>query len=307
MTRLAVLGPLNVDLIVHGTPPSGPPAEWVGTSRVTVCMAGAVGYFIEAARALGHGVTAISTVGDDPLGQVVTGALDKAGVDRTLVEVQPGTTTAIAIYTLLFGSKKRPLTYQLPSHDLWPVDFTGEHASAIEKAGWFHHGGYLHFPKAWAGPVHEAFRHAKSAGKMTSLDPQFPLEPYPVPWLRAMDGLLGLVDVLFVDALEACNLTGAANVDEAGHKLLEAGPSTVVVKQGELGATAFAEGRAFNCPALHVEDDDIVDSIGAGDTFDAGFVDALSRGEDVEAAMSRATMVAASTLRAPGGKVSLPG
>ncbi|MEX2717418.1 MAG: carbohydrate kinase family protein [Candidatus Sigynarchaeota archaeon] len=305
MAKITILGPMNVDLIIHGTAPEKKEAllEWVGTSEVSVLAAGAIGYYAGVIRSLGHDISVITTLGDDPLGGIVLDCLKRLHSDTELVEIQHGKNTAIGIYMLLFGSKKRPLTYQMPTHDLWPLDFTPKQLDAVRAASWFHHGGYLHFPPAWKGSVLELFTLARKHGIGTSLDPQFPLTDYPVPWVRAVEPILPLVDILFVDKHEACSLMAMDDHVGAARALLAKGPKTVIVKLGEEGSILVDGEGVISQPAEKIPFTEIVDSIGAGDSFDAGFIDAWIDKKSKQECLLNATRVAARTLRKPGGQL----
>nr|MDO8086866.1 carbohydrate kinase family protein [Candidatus Sigynarchaeum springense] len=305
MAKITILGPMNVDMIIHGAAPEKKEAliEWVGTSEVSVLAAGAIGYYAGVTRALGHDISVITALGDDPLGGIVFNCLERLCSDTALVEIQRGKATAIGIYMLLFGSKKRPLTYQMPTHDLWPLNFTPKQLGAVRAADWFHHGGYLHFPPAWNGSVLELFKNARKQGIGTSLDPQFPLTDYPVPWVHAVEPLLPLVDILFVDKHEACSLMAMNDHVEAARALLAKGPRAVVVKLGEEGSILVDGEGVISQPAEKIPFDEIVDSIGAGDSFDAGFVDAWIAKKSKRECLSNATRIAARTLLKPGGQL----
>ncbi len=307
MAKITILGPMNVDLIIHGAAPDENEAllEWVGTSEVSVLAAGAIGYFAGVTRAMGHDASVITTLGDDPLGLVVQDCLKRLGSDLSLVEIQRGKKTAVGIYMLLFGSKKRPLTYQMPTHDLWPLKFTPKQMGAMRSADWFHHGGYLHFPPAWKGSVLEIFTLARKHGIGTSLDPQFPLTDYPAPWVHAVEPLLPMTDILFVDKHEACSLMAMDDHVGAARALLTKGPKMVVVKLGEEGSILVDSEGVISQPAEKIPFNDIVDSIGAGDSFDAGFVDAWIAKKAKRECLSNATRVAARTLRQPGGQLGI--
>lgn len=296
---------MNVDLIAHGSAPEGKKAllEWVGTSRVSVLAAGAIGYFAGVTRALGHDISVITALGDDPLGSIVIDCLKRLRSDTSLVEIQRGKETAIGIYMLLFGSKKRPLTYQMPTHDLWPLRFTPGQVDTVKSAAWFHHGGYLHFPPAWKGSVLELFTLARKNGVGTSLDPQFPLTDYPAPWVHAVEPLLPFTDVLFVDKHEACSLMAMEDHVGAARALLAKGPEMVVVKLGQEGSVLVDREGVIPQPAEAIPQGEIVDSIGAGDSFDAGFVDAWIARNPKRECLLNATRVAARTLRQPGGQI----
>ena len=99
-------------------------------------------------------------------------------------------------------------------------------------------------------------------------------------WIEgARDALLGLlarIDVLFVNDEEAAQLAGRRDVARAAAWIRERGPDTVVVKRGDRGATLFADGWTFSCPAYPVPA--VVDPTGAGDAFAGGFLGYLDGG-----------------------------
>ena len=83
------------------------------------------------------------------------------------------------------------------------------------------------------------------------------------------------VRILLINEEEARELTGESLTHRAARAILDLGPGTVVIKQGEHGA--FLQGRDlyFTCPAVPIES--VVDPTGAGDTFAGGFFGALAR------------------------------
>ncbi|QCW50081.1 carbohydrate kinase [Nocardioides dongxiaopingii] len=84
--------------------------------------------------------------------------------------------------------------------------------------------------------------------------------------------------------------------EAAGH-LRSLGPRAVVVTRGEGGATWFGDGEPLSVAATPVT---VVDTIGAGDTFSAGIVDALWDGLDPAATLAHAARAAAVTVSRPG-------
>lgn len=102
-------------------------------------------------------------------------------------------------------------------------------------------------------------------------------------WMdSAMDELrevISKVDVLLVNDSEARQLSGEYSLVKAAHKILETGPSYLVIKKGEHGALLFNKNNAFYAPALPLED--VFDPTGAGDTFAGGFIGHLARTRDI--------------------------
>ncbi|MBD3185374.1 hypothetical protein GF325_00990, partial [Candidatus Bathyarchaeota archaeon] len=91
MHDITILGPLNLDLVIHGSAPIDVEAlvEWSGTTDVTMLMAGAIGYFAGISTSLGRHVEVISTMADDPLAGTITRTLKTFGIDTKHVSVQP--------------------------------------------------------------------------------------------------------------------------------------------------------------------------------------------------------------------------
>ena len=304
---VALVGPLNVDLLITGSAPTdfGALTHWAGPSNVMLCAAGSAGYLAQDLAKLDLQTGVVSTLADDPFGDVIQRIVAEAGVDVSRVSREPDTLSGIGIYMLLFGSKKRPLTYRLPTHKPWPIKFSGADSDYVLSARHLHCAGYLHFPEMWSDEMASLFRLAKARGLTTSLDPQFVLFPVDVPWLEPLVDLLKVTDVLMLDEDEARQITQSADLRAAAALLHDAGPATVVVKRGAQGALVQVADRLFDQPAIAVPEEEIVESIGAGDAFDAGFIVGHLAGWPVERSVRFATAAAASTLRGSGGTDSI--
>ncbi|WP_447641490.1 MULTISPECIES: PfkB family carbohydrate kinase [Chitinophagaceae] len=97
-------------------------------------------------------------------------------------------------------------------------------------------------------------------------------------WNELMD-VLKLVDVLVINDSEARQLSQEYSLVKAAKKILQMGPSTLIIKKGENGALLFSEGRIFFAPALPL--DEVFDPTGAGDTFAGGFIGYLANTNDI--------------------------
>jgi sugar/nucleoside kinase (ribokinase family) len=119
-------------------------------------------------------------------------------------------------------------------------------------------------------------------------------------WGGVLDELLGIVDIFLPNEDEACRISGKADAMSAVEALAQRVPM-VVVKCGKRGAIVQRAGQCWLVPAESVRP---VDTIGAGDSFDAGFLAAYLRGEAPDACAAFGNRTAAfSTLR-PGGTES---
>ncbi|MEJ5293532.1 MAG: carbohydrate kinase family protein [Candidatus Methanosuratincola sp.] len=107
------------------------------------------------------------------------------------------------------------------------------------------------------------------------------------------------VDFILLNESELRKIVG----DERGTGKLLAVAGTVVEKQGARGATLYMEGSVIRSPAFKA---DVVDTTGAGDAFDAGFVSALLYGNGLEAALRWGCAAAALKIQRKGAREGLP-
>jgi len=303
---VAVVGPLNIDLLITGEAPSSfeELTRWEGPADIQMTAAGSVGYLVQDLARLGLDVGLVSCLPDDQLGAFQFDALRRAGVAVDRVRLVPDTTGTIVAYVLLFGSRKRPLAYRLGTHDPWPLTFEPADLDYLLDARLLHCGGYLHFDSVYHGATTDVFRQARGRGLITSIDTQFPAKPLARPWLSAMTDILPYVDVLFVDEREARSLADREDLAEAAAVLRDAGPPTVVVKQGSEGASVFAGEAVFYQPTVQVAP--LVDSIGAGDAFDAAFLLGLLERWPLERTARFAAVTAGFTVGGVGGSAAIP-
>jgi sugar/nucleoside kinase (ribokinase family) len=105
---------------------------------------------------------------------------------------------------------------------------------------------------------------------------------------------LGQVDILIINDEEARQLSGETNTVRAARKILEWGPSTLVVKRGEYGAALYDRQSWFAVPAYPLADP--VDPTGAGDSFAGGFVGHLARTGAIDGKTLRQALVAGSVM-----------
>jgi sugar/nucleoside kinase (ribokinase family) len=304
---VVTIGPLNIDLLINGAAPTNLTelTQWIGPADVTITAAGSNGYATLAFAKLGLRTGVVCVLADDVLGDVVQQEMIRAGVDVSHVVRQPQTQSGIGIYLLLFGSKKRPLTYRYPTHSPWPKPLGQAEVDYLLSGRHIHCAGYLHYREMWNDDVARLYRAAQDRGVTTSFDPQGMLMPSESAWLEPVREILKYTDVLLVDAQEAARLTLSEDVITAALVLRQAGPRIVAVKNGAQGTFVCTRERSFLEPANQVPEAEIVDTVGAGDTFDAAFVTGFLEGWSLERCARFASAAAASSLRGPGGVTSL--
>jgi sugar/nucleoside kinase (ribokinase family) len=298
---VTAIGTLNIDLLMVGQGPSdlNQLTNWAGAADMEMTAAGSVGYTACNLAKLGLNVTVSSGLSDDPLGAFVIESLRRDGVNTDYIHLHEDKIGGIGAYMLLFGNRKRPLVYRMPNHEFWPSQYSTNEIEALLDTRLLHVGGYLHFHDNWHGSTVDIFKEARRRRLITTLDPQFPLFELPPPWLPAMDDILPYVDVLFCDETEARSLTGSDDLDEAAVILLDAGATTVAIKQGEHGSTVYQGDHRIHQPALpHGE---VIDTIGAGDAYNAAFILGTLEGWTLQRRTLFATVAAGFTVTGIGG------
>jgi len=300
---ISVIGPLNIDLVVTGQGPEDLQTlpDWQGPAVMEMTAAG---YTASDLARLGLPVKLSSCVPDDPLGEFLIDTLQKEGVNTAGIRRVPGTLAGISAYLLLFGGRKRPLVYRMPTHSPWPEPYTPAEIDDLLDARVLLNGGYLQYSQVWHGQLVDIFQEARKRGLRTVVDPQFPLSRLDGAWSQAMEDLLPAVDLLLLDETEAMQSTAFTDLDRSAQALLELGPRMVVIKQGPLGSTVYRAGWQYHQPAIRLGT--LVDSIGAGDAYDAAFVYAWLKDWPVERCALFASTAAGVTVTGVGGSQTMP-
>lgn len=269
MPRVLVAGELNADLVMTGLP-SLPilGRELVGTGfHMTLGSSSA----ITAVRlaALGSKVDFIGWVGDDDMGRYVIQQLAAFGVGTRHIRIIARAQTGITL-VLTYPRDRAMLTYPGVMSD-----FDGQEINRDLLSAYSHvHVGSFFLQTALQAHLPTIFRLAHSRGLTTSLDCGWdPTEQWQAnPYLKPT---LALTDWFFPNESEATALTGGV---WNPLQLAEQVSRTLVIKRGAEGATAVypATREIKNCPALPVE---VVDTTGAGDAFNAGYLYATLTGQ----------------------------
>ena len=123
-----------------------------------------------------------------------------------------------------------------------------------------------------------------------------------LPERRGFLGLLRMLDWVFVNEREACHYAGVRTLPRACQRWPKLALRTVI-KQGAAGALALAADGMRHVAAPRVR---VVDTTGAGDAFNGGFLAALVRGEPIEACLAAGVWLGSESVRAAGGLDGLP-
>ncbi len=266
-----VVGELNVDLILNkidGFPEVGKEKL---ASEMTLTLGSSSAIFASNLSALGARVAFLGKVGRDQFGELVIESLKEKGVSTELIIRDTHLNTGATI-VLNYGEDRAMITHPGAMEHLTLADISADKVSL---------GRHLHFSSYFLQPgikkdVGRLFKMAKDLGLTTSFDMQWdPAEK----WDLDVDDVLPFVDVFFPNRQELIHLTGQVNIKEAITALGKA-VHTVVVKMGNEGSISFDNGKDLKIPAFRNER--VVDAIGAGDSFNAGFVFKYIQGATLE-------------------------
>ena len=287
--RVLVVGEINVDLVFTGCraePAAGREVLADGFAMVpgSSSMICALGL----AR-LGTPVRFHGKLGDDAWGAFCLDALRGAGID--VASLRPDATLRTGITASLSSASDRALV-------TFPGAIAALRADEVDDAllaGADHlHVSSYYLQRSLRPGCRALFARARAAGLSTSLDPGFDPEQL---WNSDLLDVLREVDVFLPNETELLAITGCARADEA-LAALDNGRTLTVVKRGRQGCSALDAGQWLEVPAFAVE---AVDSTGAGDSFDAGFLHAWLDGRPLRECMRWGSACGSLSTRAVGG------
>jgi sugar/nucleoside kinase (ribokinase family) len=259
---IITFGDMCVDLIVSGddvVPQFGQVEKLVGDYELE--MGGSCNIFACQAAKLGMRVGILGRVGEDDFGRLILRRLKECGVDTQNVIVDPTIKTGLGI-ALCKENDRAILTYMGSLNAVYPEDVSDEF---LGSAHHLHHGSYFLHTNLRPAMV-DIFRRALSFGLTTSLDTNWDPEE---DWNSGLGDLLDLTDLFLPNDQEVGYISRCQTLDDALCAFQEKGIHITAVKQGAKGAVVVSGNQRFTCKLPPVFGGD---SIGAGDSFDAGFL-----------------------------------
>lgn len=286
---ILILGEINVDLILgpDARPTFGQVETLVGDATLTVGGSGTI-FALGAAR-LGLRVAYCGVVGDDDFGRFMLDALHGHGIDTQAVIVDPAQKTGCSVILNIPGDRAI-LTY-LGTIDALTADQVD--MDILAQTRHIHVASYFLQTSLQPG-LPALLANARQQGITVSLDTNWdPSEQ----WQSGLDDVLAQTDVFLPNDAEACAITGQTSVDAALANLAARVP-TVAIKCGGDGAVAQQSNVTARDPGFVV---DVIDTTGAGDSFDGGFLAAYLNGESLDAALALGCACGALSTQTAGG------
>ena len=285
-----VVGELNVDLILNkikGFPEIGKEKL---ADEMTLTLGSSSAIFASNLSALGAKVAFLGKIGKDSFGNLVVDSLREKGVNTDLI-IRDGELNTGATIVLNYDEDRAMITHPGAMDYLTLDDIT---QNKLEKAKHLHFSSYFLQP-GLQKDVGSMFKLAKELGLTTSFDAQWdPAEK----WQMDIENILPFVDVFFPNRQEILHLTGKTNLNEAIESL-NGYINVVVVKMGNEGSYCWNKGEGIHLPAF--KNEQVVDAIGAGDSFDAGFIFKFINGHSIKECQRFGNLMGAVNTTAAGG------
>jgi sugar/nucleoside kinase (ribokinase family) len=284
MSRISVIGNVNVDLLVWPAAEFPPPGTDMPVESIQTRAAGAAGNTALALARLGSVPRLIGCVGDDHYGRFILDELVAAGIEEG-VFVLPGEPTGISI---AFEAPERDRSFLTLLGSLQTFEASMVPPDALE-GDYVLLCGYFCLPSLRGRDTLKLLEKVRAARGRTLFDCGWDPAGWPQETRREIVELLPLVDYFLPNEAEAGCLTGIEDPMAAARVLGRISGGWVIVKLGKEGCVAVGAGQEHLISAPPVR---VADTTGAGDAFNAGLLYALAGGTEVPVALRLATRLA---------------
>jgi sugar/nucleoside kinase (ribokinase family) len=285
-----VVGELNVDLIMDemSSLPEMGTEKLAGSMKLTLGSSSAI--FASNLASMGSKVAFVGQVGNDIFGDYVLNCLNEKKVDTSSVKKHATLQTGATIG--LNFKEDRAMVTHLGAMEKF--GFSDIDISVLDNARHLHFSSYF-FQPALQAKLAELFKTAKQKGLTTSFDIQ--CDPYE-KWVANLSSITPYIDIFFLNEKEILELTKCENTNDAIEKF-EGLASLVVLKLGSKGSLCIYDGNRIQQPAFL--NDNVIDTIGAGDSFNAGFIYQYLQDAPLETCQKFGNLAGAFSTTAAGG------
>ncbi|GGF20122.1 carbohydrate kinase family protein [Echinicola rosea] len=287
---LLVVGELNIDLIlnqIQGFPEMG--SEKVA-QKMDVVLGSSSAIFASNIATLGVDTAFCGKVGGDDFGHMVKETLKAKNVDTNFISTADQLQTGLTV-VMNYDQDRANVTYCGAMEALTMEDIPWDRGGTFRH---FHLSNYF-LQKGIQKDITAIFKKAKAAGMTTSLDLQVDPDDQ---WNFDYEECLPFVDIFLPNEAELLALTGKGSVNEA-LEAVKPYTNTVALKMGMKGGLVCENGQVTEVKAF--VNDQFVDAIGAGDSFNAGFISKFLEGADWEACLRHGNLMGAINTTAAGG------
>jgi sugar/nucleoside kinase (ribokinase family) len=289
-----VIGELNVDIVATGLRRFPEMGAEILAQDCELTLGSASAIFAVGMSKLGYKVTFVSQVGRDSFGEFCITTLKQLGIATTNVLRKSDEKTGVTL--ALSGKSDRALITYPGAIASLAADRVDD--GLLRKHDHVHLTSY-YLQKRLQPSFGDILQRAKALGLTTSLDPNSDPSDR---WNRAINSVLKHTDILFVNEREGIKLAKAKTA-QAALKILGAKAGCVVVKRGAKGAIAIQDNEVVSSSGFRVK---AVDTTGAGDSFDAGFLSAYLMKQPVSGCLRAGNACGALSAISVGGTAGQP-
>ncbi|MGB9729357.1 MAG: carbohydrate kinase family protein [Thermoprotei archaeon] len=290
MVDVIAVGNANIDLMFVITYFPKPDEE-VLSKDFKIVPGGSASNFAVAISRLGVTAGLIASLGDDVFGQLIIDNLKNENVDISHIKIIKNSPTGVVIIFIDEYGERRMIAYRGANLMLNKDDINVKY---IKTAKLIHLSGTKLDLSEYIASI------AKHEGLIVSFDPGSVISSMGIIKCKKV---LSNTDILFVNRLEIMQLIGIQDILESAYELINYGLSIVVVKLGSDGSLAVTKNKKIKIPAFKVK---AVNTTGAGDAFNAGFLKAFLLNMEIEDALKIGNAVAALSITKPEPRLSFP-
>jgi sugar/nucleoside kinase (ribokinase family) len=287
---VTLAGEANLDLLLYGLSDDLPADRELIADGMALTLGGSPAITAHNLAALGSRTGFITATSDDLFGSMCIGDLKAVGVDLShAVRSEHIANTGVSVL-LQHRNSRRTLTYPGNTLNLRWEDLDLEY---LADARHFHLSSYF-LQEGLRKDVPRLFAYLKRAGLTISIDPN---DDPSGAWGESFFEVLKYVDVFMPNEREVCEMMRDSDTERAISKLAARVP-VLVVKRGARGAMALAGRDRYESETIAV---DFVDAIGAGDSFNAGFLHGFVKGWPLTRCLHFGNLTGAFSTTAAGG------
>jgi len=287
---VCVVGEINLDLILYGLPKELVLDRELLASGLAVTLGSSSAIFAHNLAMLGSKVGFVGKIGGDALGKMALERLAAAGVDVSRVKTVTERTATGLTVVLPYLRQRYILTFP---GTMFELEYSDIDMGRVRAARHLHVSSFfLH--RALRKRIVDLFRQAKEAGLTTSLDTNDDPEN---KWDRDLLEVLKHVDIFLPNDREAKKIARTEDLSQAIN-LLAGLAKVVVVKRGSAAAICRSGQQQYSLMPPSVKP---VDDVGAGDSFDAGFIHKFTAGASLEDCLAFANLAGAYSTTKEGG------
>lgn len=285
-----VVGELNVDLILNKIQSLPQIGKEVLAEQMHISLGSSSAIFASNLSSLGNSVAFLGMLGQDQFGEIVLQALKARQVDTSHILQSKRYATGASV-ALNYQEDRAMLTYPGAMQHFCLEDID---TSIFSQASHLHISSYF-LQSSLRPDIGKLFRLAKEAGLTTSFDPQWDPEEN---WEIDLAEILPYVDIFLPNEAELLQLTAQPSW-QAAIDTIKAFSNVVVIKRGRQGSVVAHQGEYLEQPPFLNRE--VVDAIGAGDSFNAGFIHQYIRQASMEYCQRFGNLAGAVSTTAAGG------